>query len=65
MADGLAVGLVSFLLGVFAWQLRTLRIGVATGNLLGGRHRAYLGAGSALVLGWLTYLVLALAGGIG
>jgi hypothetical protein len=64
VADGLAIGIVSLLLGVFAWQLRTLRIGVATGNLTGGRHRAYLGAGTVMLIGWITYLVLAVAGGI-
>lgn len=65
MADGLAIGIVSFLLGVFGWQLRTLRVGVTTGNLAGPRHRAYLGAGTAIVVGWITYLVLVIAAGIG
>jgi hypothetical protein len=64
VADGLAIGLVSLLLGVFGWQLRTLRVGVSTGNLTGGRHRAYLGAGTALLVGWITYLVLVIAAGI-
>lgn len=65
MADTLATALVSLCLGAFGWQLRTLRVGVATGNLTSPRCRAYLATGWLLLAGWITYLVLALAGGVG